>query len=335
VSLEGTLTDRLREAGVRVVSPRRAIAPNTAANALYCMRTLQELAPDIVHLNGLDGGPILVAALAQGVPIVVHARNAVFSLYEEYCRSAAHVIAVSEFVKRGLSSLGTPDSRITVVYDEADPDWFSPSTVDRSHARHVLDIPDDAFVVGMIARFAPYKRHDVMIRAIEYARARVPNIYLLLKGEVFEYAEQFAMIQAALQAHGLQGWVKWVPFVDDIRLVHSAVDALVLCSDGEALGRCVVEAMSMTVPVDVTSGGGSQEIVAASHGGLVVAPGDPHALGNAIIELETDAGLRERCGRAGREFVRARLTARRSAETVMNLYYRLAGATAKQPVACD
>jgi glycosyltransferase involved in cell wall biosynthesis len=60
-------------------------------------------------------------------------------------------------------------------------------------------------------------------------------------------------------------------YVSDIRQVIVAADLLVLCSEREGLGRCVVEAMAMELPVIVTASGGSPEIVESGHvGGFVV-----------------------------------------------------------------
>ena len=101
----------------------------------------------------------------------------------------------------------------------------------------------------------------------------------------------------------------------------AAADLLVLCSDREGLGSCVVEAMSMQLPVVVTDTGGTHEIVESGvRGGFVVPGNDPAALSARIVELLLDADLRQRLGASGRAFVQSNLDAKISARSVMEIY---------------
>ncbi|MPZ21255.1 MAG: glycosyltransferase [Luteitalea sp.] len=320
VALEGQLTSRLRQADVEVVCPEREFLRPTLENLLYAASVLRDLRPNIVHLNGLDGLPVLAAVKALRIPTVLHVRNGVFGAYEEYASAADRIIAVSEFAKRGVLSMVSDVAHITVIYDEVDPDTFRPDLYGAAEARCGFGLPETAFVVGMVARFANIKRHDIMIRAIAEARTRIPDIRLLLIGENFEHPEVFASTRAKIAEHGVEGCVTWVPFVEDIRRVHASLDVLALCSDAEGLGRCVVEAMAMAVPVVVTRSGGTPEIVRHGVNGLVVRPDDPHALAEALVDVAAQPNKAVRLGRSGRDFVLAHLTAAASAEAVAGIY---------------
>jgi glycosyltransferase involved in cell wall biosynthesis len=80
---------------------------------------------------------------------------------------------------------------------------------------------------------------------------------------------------------------------------YAAADLLVLASHGESYGMVVTEALARGVPVIATDVGGVSE--ALGHGGLLVPPGDPAALGTALRAWLTDAALRERLRQAARE----------------------------------
>lgn len=323
VPLEGKLTRSLRDAGVAVVCPGHDFAETSLRNMLYSTAVLREIAPDIVHLNGLDGLPILTAARLAGIPLVLHARIGVFSLFTEYVEAASRTIAVSEFIRCGLQPLVSEPQRLRVIYDEVDEEAFRPGVFGRQDVRRVLNIPGTAFVIGMIARFAPSKRHDILLRSVHEAREHLPHLWLLLVGEPAEHPGVFSAVQTDINRFGLTECVTWVPFVDDIRRILSALDALVLCGDREALGRCVVEAMAMEVPVIVSEGGGTHEIVAQSGSGFVVEPGQPAALADAIVRMSRDLAQPSPYGRAGRDYVLKSLTSAASATAVSSIYQEL------------
>jgi glycosyltransferase involved in cell wall biosynthesis len=80
---------------------------------------------------------------------------------------------------------------------------------------------------------------------------------------------------------------------------YAAADLLVLASHGETYGMVVTEALARGVPVLATDVGGVPE--ALGHGGLLVPPGDPEALGAALRLWLEDGDLRARLRRAARE----------------------------------
>ncbi len=80
---------------------------------------------------------------------------------------------------------------------------------------------------------------------------------------------------------------------------YAAADLLVLASHGETYGMVVTEALARGVPVLATDVGGVPE--ALGHGGLLVPPRDPEALGAALRRWLEDASLREGLRRAASE----------------------------------
>jgi glycogen synthase len=103
-----------------------------------------------------------------------------------------------------------------------------------------------------------------------------------------------------------------------------------LCSDGEALGRCIVEAMSMKRPVIVTDSGGTHEIIQNGKTGFVVPGNDPNALSDKIVMVLRDRGLGKRVASAARRYVQKHLQARDSAKTMMVIYEELIASNRKQ-----
>lgn len=108
----------------------------------------------------------------------------------------------------------------------------------------------------------------------------------------------------------LLGWVA------DLRSVLAGVDLLVSCSRHEPFGRTLVEAMMLGLPVLATRSGGPEEIVVDRVTGLLVPPGDPHALSKALSCMLQEPELRAACGRAGRVRAQAQFSLEASVREV-------------------
>lgn len=79
----------------------------------------------------------------------------------------------------------------------------------------------------------------------------------------------------------------------------AAADVLVNSTRIESFGRTNVEAAALGVPVIASRVMGCEESVADGRSGLLVAPDDPAALGEAIARLLGDANLRAQLGSGG------------------------------------
>jgi glycosyltransferase involved in cell wall biosynthesis len=97
---------------------------------------------------------------------------------------------------------------------------------------------------------------------------------------------------------------------EELRATYAGSDVLVLPSivdargDTEGLGVVLLEAMSYGVPVVASDIGGITDIVEHDTSGLLVPPGDPAALAQALERLARDPALASRLGSAGEQRVR-------------------------------
>lgn len=86
-------------------------------------------------------------------------------------------------------------------------------------------------------------------------------------------------------------------------LLYPAFDLAVRASSREGLPNALLEAGAAGRPMLATAAGGSDEIVIDGRTGLLVPVDDGAALAEAIRRAVSDAGLRQRLGRAAREHV--------------------------------
>lgn len=84
---------------------------------------------------------------------------------------------------------------------------------------------------------------------------------------------------------------------------YCRADVLVNPSLSESFGMSLIEAMATGVPVVATRVGGMSEIVEEDKTGMLVEPGNAHALGEAVLHLLSDEEKRKAMGDAGRKRV--------------------------------
>lgn len=91
------------------------------------------------------------------------------------------------------------------------------------------------------------------------------------------------------------------PQASELVDLYRSADVFVLPSRGDCLAQAIVEAQACAIPVVSTSVGALGEVVRDLENGLIVAPGSPHAITNAIRTLAAHPDLRVELGLRGRE----------------------------------
>lgn len=151
--------------------------------------------------------------------------------------------------------------------------------------------------VVFLGRLARSKGVDTLVVAA--ARLRTTGAHVLLVGDGPARRE----VEAAARRLGLDGRLHVTGFVPHERTpaVLASADLLVLPSVYEELGTVLVEALQAGLPAVASNVGGIPEVVEHGRTGLLVEPGDPAALAEAIDAVLGDPALAERLAAAARE----------------------------------
>jgi glycosyltransferase involved in cell wall biosynthesis len=263
--------------------------------------------------------PIVLAAKLLKIPIIFHLRVAQLEDHAEMLKNADRVIAVSTFIGSEASKKDIEKDKIRVIYDGIDLQHFSRKGFDKQAMREEFGLPKDAKVVLNIARFTPYKRHDLLIAACHEARKSIPNLHLVLVGEV-EDTRCYQAVTNDISKLGLAKYVTLLGFQRDIRRIEAAADAFVLCSDREPLGMGLMEGMAMGLPVVVTDSGGSHELVQHQVSGLITQSGNASELAANIVNVLSNEELATKLSIAARKHAEIELDIGLHAKRVIDLY---------------
>ena len=111
---------------------------------------------------------------------------------------------------------------------------------------------------------------------------------------------------ALAQDVGLNGRVSFLGWQNRAQVgdLLRRCDVFVLPSRSEPFGIVIIEAMACGKPVVASAVGGIPEIIHQGENGILVEPEDPAALGDAILRVLEDEGLRAEIGRNGLKTVR-------------------------------
>ncbi len=280
--------------------------------------------PDLIHANTFYAGTAaLLAALVTRRKLIVHARDLVDfgTLVRCYGWYADRLVAVSGAVKKELVSRGVRPDKVEVVPNGLDLDAIRlPGAGPEASAPRPA--PREDFVFAHVGQFAPWKNHEIFLRAAEQVARDLPRAQFVIVGDdlfgrnslykrTLYYSARYC---AAADRIHFWGWRT------DMEDVWPAVDCLVHTAETEAFGRVIIEAMAHGIPVIATDRGGPAEILQAGRTGVLVPPRDVETLRRAMLRVARDAPFARGLAVAGRRYACSHFAASRTAARMQEIY---------------
>ena len=191
------------------------------------------------------------------------------------------ILSCSEVARQVHVAAGYSKRKIRVIPNGFDLSLFMPDVLARASVRDELNIPLEAPMIGLIARWNQQKNHLGFIQAAALVNSSLPSVHFILAGTDVDSSN--STLTNAIKSSGLEGRIHLLGRRDDVPRLMASLDVLASSSFGEAFPNILGEAMACGVLCAVTAAGDSAEIVADT--GRVVAIGDMQGLAEAMIEL--------------------------------------------------
>ena len=245
-------------------------------------------------------------------------------LEAETARNADLVVTVSHYSARRITQLyGVDKVKIRVVPNGVDTERFKPSSRGKETRRRYGLARSQ--VVLFVGRLIPRKGLSYLVEAAKLVvRARADTIFVIVGNGPLR-----SQLETRLRNLNLSRNFMFIGDVDENTLesLYSVADVFALPSIQEGQGIVLLEAQAAAKPVVAFDVGGVKEAVADGKSGFLIerGEGDSVRLGNAILDLLSDQTMRERMGKAGREFVTKNFTWDISSQKMLHVYEEALG----------
>ncbi len=306
----------------------------------WLKRALQELAPDIVHVNqpiAESAQLALQAAASLHLPVVttVHQYKSVLVRGHKLARLRDAVI---DWHYRNVQAISLPVARAARVLEQQYPrtrgkTWIVPPAIDvdlfnpervaprTPIVRARLDPAGDQLLVGVVARLAKEKGQRALLTVWPRIRQRIPHAQLILAGD----GPDRQMLEELCRNLRIKDSVTLLGHVppQGIPELLSALDVVVQPSFHECLPLAMLEAMVMRRAVIATAVDAIPDVLTHESAGIIVPPADADALADAVVRLLDDRELADRLGRQAQRIVLERFTPGEQLRQVFAFYERI------------
>jgi glycosyltransferase involved in cell wall biosynthesis len=290
---------------------------------------------DVVHTHTSKAGLLgRFAAKFAGSPLVVHTphghvffgyfnplKTKIFILFEKLAnRMTDKIVALTHREKADYISYRTcPEEKITVIHSGVELNKFQEYTLaEKTKLKKEVGLPEDSFVVGTAGRLVPVKGPEFLIKASQIIIPAHPNTYFLFAGD----GPLKEDLQQKANEAGEEKNIVFLGWRDDIEHILSIFDVFCLPSLNEGMGRVLVEAMALGIPIVASDVGGIPDLVTHGKNGFLVPPKNPEELAKHIQILIEDEEKRKKMGETGKKMAQ-RFSHKTMVEKIAELYEEL------------
>jgi glycosyltransferase involved in cell wall biosynthesis len=332
---DGPVQKELESLGVPVIDLGASSLAVCWRAVVRLRRVLREFAPDLIHswmyhANAVTQLATLVGATHPPIVSAIHhtcdderaapvARHLVRRLDGLLSRRSAAVIYVSARSIEQHRQLGYSSTNAVFLPNGFDLHLFSPSTRLRNEQRRCLGLHDGEFTIGCVARFAPAKDHETLLRAAAEFISNSPNSRFVLVGRGVSHDNP--EFSALMSRYRLDDRCLLLGERRDLPALFAAMDVACLSSRTEGLPLSLGEAMASGLSCVATDVGDCAWMLGDT--GIIVPPNDHRALVSAWRHLETAGDdARAALGRRARARIEQQLSMQTYLARLHDIYRR-------------
>ncbi|MCC7201181.1 MAG: glycosyltransferase [Nitrospirae bacterium] len=304
--VDGVLKEAWRNEGIEVLireSKVKGIAADEFESDMKGLAgMLREQGIDVIFCNTLDTYYGHHVARALNIPSIWCIRESVNirKYFREYCKSRtlsglavrtyevpSHLIFVSRETAKLYGDLQTKGS-VNVIYNGLEMDEIEKYKIACSRSQLLRDyaVPEGKKVITTVGQTIPRKGQHIFIgAAISLLKKRDDLLFLIVGGRDYDYRDR---LEEMIRQSKTGDCIRIIPETQDVYPYYRLSDIFVCSSFEESFPRVVLEAMAFGLPIVATNVFGIREQIGDKREGLLVPPGNPVLLSNAIESLLND-----------------------------------------------
>lgn len=299
---------------------------------LKCREIVKELTPDIVYCHSAKAGIYgRVACIGTKTKVVYNPHGWSFNMkcsllkkiFYKYIEAVFtmmtnRIICISDY-EYNSTPWYIPSSKLVVIKNGININQCYASLAVDKLTRKVVGIPEDAFVIGIIARISIQKGQDMLVDIATIVKQKIPNVFFLIVGGKSDDIP----IEKMIDNNGLSNNFLITGEVDNAIKYASLFDVAVLTSRWEGFGLVLLEYMVAGKPIVTFKVDAIPEIIIDRYNGLLVTSNDLIAFADAICLLYNNDELKQKLLVNGQSRVAELFNIERVADEHENIFAKL------------
>lgn len=321
-----------QEAGAKMINLR--LKPYSFSALLKLNKLVKEQKYQLVHSHGKGAGMYARPLKVLNPSIkVVHTFHGIYveaykPLFRRVYCTIEHMLkhwtdiflCVSESEKEeSLRLKFVFPERVRVICNGVNPNLFRNIEIDRRKYLKEWGFPEEAFVIGCVARLERMKGHPCLIQAFAQVQRKYPKSRLLLVGD----GPDRVLAEQEVKSLGLEDKVCFAGFRHDIPQVLTACDIFVSASLKEGMPYTLIEAQAAGVPVVATDVIGNKDVIVDHETGLLVPAENPQKMAEAIVYMIEHQGHAKMLAKKGQNRVDSYFTVDSVTRQLFDIYKEL------------
>lgn len=281
---------------------------------------------DILHNNSILVTVGMQAAKNLNLPYICHIRefgvedhNLEFLNPEKvynYIEKADKAIVISKSVLNKFKAL-VPKADFELIYDGVDL---------KQHGQEDKTILDKENVNLLLAgRICSGKGQEEAIKAVEFLvkKEGLTNITLNIVGDGIKGDTYFENIKKYVEEKSIGEYIKFLPFVKELREMRNKCDIGLVCSRNEAFGRVTVETMLSKELVIGADTGGTKELIDDKINGLLYCQGNFEDLAEKIKIAVNNPEMSRKIAEEGYNHAKEKFLIERNVDEIYRVYKKI------------
>lgn len=261
--------------------------------------------PDIIYCHSSKAGGIgRIANIGTGIPLVYNSHGWAFNMKDTGMKSSVYLwlerllspltsqyVTISNYEKQSaIQHRVVKADKMKVIFNGIDLDAVDKVVKSSTVTRVSLNIPEEAYLIGMVGRISKQKAPDVFIRVAISLKEIFPDAWFMIVGD----GDQRGEVERMIKENGLEGRVVITGWVDNPAAYSCLFDQAVLLSRWEGFGLVLVEYMKLGKPIVATEADAIPDLITDHENGLLVPVDNVEQAVNAIMEIRNDVCLKNK-----------------------------------------
>ena len=265
-------------------------------------KLIKKYKPDVIYCNSSIAGAVgRLAAIGYDAKVLYNAHSWAFNMrlgnkkklfyriIEKFLALFTDkIICVSNYEKTSaLENHICKSGKLQVILNGVNISEVEQKIANSKLTRESLNIPKDAYIVGLVGRISEQKATDVFVKAARIIKDAIPKAFFIIVGNGPDQDEIEKMISdlGLVDSFLITGWT-----TQAIEYL-SLFDVAVLCSRWEGLPLVVPEYFAAKKPVVCTKIDAVDDMIENGVNGIVVDIDNVNALANSICILYSNDDL--------------------------------------------